>query len=81
MKKTGLRSEFLKTMTQLATAGFGLAAALAWNDAIQNFINRFIEPGSGLKSKMYYAVIATVLAVIVTYILGKMAQDAHNEEK
>ncbi len=80
MKKNELKSEFLKTMTQLATAAFGLVAALAWNDAIQTFINRFIEPGSGLRSKFYYALIVTVLAVVITYTLGKMSQTAHNEE-
>ena len=44
MKKVGkkLRVEFLKTMIQLATAGFGLAAALAWNTAIQGVISRLL---------------------------------------
>jgi len=80
-KKSGLRAEFLKTMTQLATAGFGLVAALAWNETIQDLINRFIAPGNGLRSKLFYALIVTFLAVIVTYILGKMTQDAANDEE
>jgi hypothetical protein len=80
MKKSGLKAEFLKTMTQLATAGFGVAAALAWNSAIQGLINRFISPGSGLRSQLFYALVVTILAVIVTYALGKMSQKAHNEE-
>lgn len=78
--KDELKSEFLKTLTQLATAGFGLVAALAWNDAIQSFINKFISAGSGVRSKILYALIVTVLAVIISYILGKMSQTAHNEE-
>lgn len=80
MKKAGFRSEFLKTMTQLATAGFGLIAALAWNDTIQSFINHFIKSGAGFWSKLIYAVIVTTIAVFVTYTLGKMTQEAHNEE-
>ena len=77
-----LRSEFLKTMTQLATAGFGLVAALAWNDTIQGLINHLLpsEKGAGLLSKLIYAIIVTAVAVSVTYTLGKMAQKAHNEE-
>ena len=78
--RKGLRSEFLKTMIQLSTAAFGIIAALAWNDAIQSFISRFIAAGSGLISKFIYAIIITGLAVFITYILGKMSQEAHNEE-
>lgn len=80
MKKT-LKSEFLKTFTQFVTAAFAFAAALAWNNAILGLINRFIEPGSGLRSLVYYAIIVTVLAVVVTYFLGKMTQDAKEEEE
>ena len=67
-------------MTQLATAGFGVVAALAWNSAIQGLINRFIEPGSGLRSQLFYALIVIVIAVVVTFMLGKMSQKAYNEE-
>ena len=79
--KKAVKEEFLKTMTQLATAGFGLVAALAWNSFIQNLIQRFIEPGSGLKSELIYAIIVTGLAVLVTYILGHMAQKASDENE
>lgn len=81
MKKTGLRSEFLKTMTALATAGFGLVAALAWNEAIKHFIDHFIKAGSGFVSKLIYALVVTFLAVVVTYLLGKSTQEAKEEEE
>ncbi|MCL5407497.1 MAG: DUF5654 family protein [Patescibacteria group bacterium] len=81
MKKNNLRSEFLKTMTQLATAGFGLVAALAWNEAIKDFIDHFIKAGSGFISKLIYAIIVTLLAVLVTYFLGKSTQEAKEEEE
>lgn len=80
MKKNGLRAEFLKTMVQLATAAFGLVAALAWNGAIQGFIERFVASGDGLKSKFVYAIFVTAIAVVVTYVLGRMTQKAYNEE-
>lgn len=76
-----LRSEFLKTMTQLATAGFGLVAALAWNDAIQGFINSFISLGAGMLSKLIYAIIVTLIAVWVAYSLGKLTQEAKEKEE
>jgi len=81
MKKNSLRSEFLKTITQFITAAFAFAAALAWNNAIQGLINRFIASGSGLRSMIYYAIIVTVLAVVVTYFLGKLTQEAKEEEE
>lgn len=82
MKKAKeLRLEFLKTMVQLATAGFGIAAALAWNDAIQTLINRLLPKGSELLSKITYALLVTGLAVLVTYFLGKMTQKASAEEE
>ena len=80
MRKNGLRAEYLKTMSQLATAGFGLVAALAWNDAIQSLINRFVAPGSSLRSKIFYALIVTGLAVLITYFLGKMTQKEKEKE-
>jgi uncharacterized membrane protein YuzA (DUF378 family) len=76
-----LRSEFLKTMGQLATAGFGLVAALAWNDAIQSLINKFLSPGSGIASKVIYAIIVTLIAVWITYSLGKLTQEAKEKEE
>ena len=81
MKKNNLRSEFLKTMAQLTTAGFGLVAALAWNETIKDIIDRFISPGSGLISRLIYAILVTLLAVIVTYYLGRLTQEAKEEEE
>ncbi|KKQ73195.1 MAG: hypothetical protein US94_C0035G0011 [Berkelbacteria bacterium GW2011_GWB1_38_5] len=79
--KKDLRSEFLKTMTQFVTAAFAFVAALAWNDTIKNVINRFIEPGSGLKSQIIYAFFVTILAVLVTYYFGRITQEAKEEEE
>jgi len=81
MKKAKeLRAELLKTMISLATAGFGLVAALAWNDAIQTIITELLPTGSGVISKVIYAVVITTLAVIITYILGRMIQETSIEE-
>ena len=79
-KNKSFRSEFLKTMVQLATAGFGVAAALAWNEVVKKFIDRFISTGAGFKSSLYYAVVVTFIAVFVTYYLGRLSQEAKQEE-
>lgn len=63
-------------MLTLATTGFGLVAALAWNQTIQEFVRVYIEPsipGSGLLSRFIYAVLITVLAVFITYQLSRLA--------
>jgi len=79
--KKNLRSEFIKTMSTLITAAFGLVAALAWNDTIKMAINKFFSEGSGLRSELIYAILVTVLAVLVTYYLGKLTQEAKEEEE
>ena len=68
-------------MTQLATAAFGFVAALAWNEAVKGAIDKFIEPGNGLRSKVYYAVVVTIIAVVVTYFLGKATQEESEKEE
>jgi len=66
----------IKQMLTLATSGFGLVAALAWNEVIKESVNLYIRPhfakGSGLISLLIYAVAITALAVIVTLQLTKL---------
>ena len=65
-------------MLTLATSGFGLVAALAWNSAIQDLVNTYIKPympqGSSLISLLIYAVLVTVIAVVVTINLSKLIE-------
>ena len=75
-KEKSFRRELIEQMITLSTSGFGLVAALAWNEAIQQVVKDFIEPripGSGLLSKMIYALLITALAVLITYQLSKLA--------
>ena len=79
-----LRQELLKQMVTLSTAGFGLVAALAWNDAIQAFvaeyIDKYISVGSGIISRFIYAVVITSFAVFVTYQLTKISGEEKEEK-
>ncbi len=43
-----VKPTYLGTMIALATAGFGLIAALAWNKFITDLIALFLKPGSGV---------------------------------
>ena len=81
-KSSEIKKEFLKTMIQLATAGFGLAAALAWNATIQSVIKQIVpENGNDIFSQLIYALIVTAIAVLVTYSLGKMLQEETEKKK
>lgn len=68
----------LKQMLTLATSGFGLVAALAWNNAIQEFVATYIKPylpaGGSFLSLVIYAILITILAVIVTINLSKLIE-------
>jgi len=73
-----LHKELAKQMLTLATSGFGLVAALAWNSLIQEFVNsyvkKFLPNGSGIISLLIYAIVITILAAFVTYQLSKLSE-------
>lgn len=73
-----IQKQFAKQILNLATSGFGLVAALAWNEVIQEIIGKYIEPifgkSSGLVSLFIYALAITLLAVVVTYQLSKFGE-------
>lgn len=62
---------FLQTFAALITAAFGLIAALAWNQAIQALILKYIGTGNELIGLFVYAIIVTVIALIATYIIAR----------
>lgn len=68
------RHAVLNTMTQLVTAAFGLVAALAWNDAVQELFKLYLTDGDSLPAKIWYAVLVTLIAVIVGLWLGKLKE-------
>lgn len=68
--------ELISQLLTLSTSGFGLVAALAWNETIQQVVKDFIEPripGSGLFSKFIYALLITLLAVLITFQLSRLS--------
>ena len=75
-----LSTEIVKQMIALSTSGFGLVAALAWNNVIQEFvkvyITQWLPKGSGVVSLLIYAIVVTIIAVFVTYQLTKLLKNA-----
>nr|WP_295370619.1 DUF5654 family protein [uncultured Sphingosinicella sp.] len=63
---------FIQTMIALASASFGLVAALAWNEAIKATL-AMLGLGDSLAGLYTYAILATVLAIVVLVWLGKLA--------
>lgn len=74
-----LKKEIIEKLTTLATAGFGLVAALAWNDAIQSFFKQIFGDQSGVWAKFIYAIIITILVVVVTTQLGRLANKLNDK--
>lgn len=72
----GLPKTVVKQMLILATAGFGLVAALAWNEFVKALVETYIVPLLGINSGVLYlfiyAVIVTILAVTVTLWLARL---------
>jgi Family of unknown function (DUF5654) len=66
----------IKNMITLATSGFGLVVALAWNEVIKTAVEQYIDPilgkAGGLISLFVYATLMTLLAVLVTMQLASL---------
>ncbi len=63
----------IQTMITLASAALGLVAALAWNEAIRETITRLLGKDEGLLGLYVYAILATVVAIVVLLILARAA--------
>jgi acyl-CoA reductase-like NAD-dependent aldehyde dehydrogenase len=75
-----MRAEIIEKIAALITAAFGLIAALAWNEAIQAIFVAVFGEASSIAAMITYAVIVTVIAVLVTIWIGRRAGKAKGEE-
>jgi hypothetical protein len=75
-EEQSLQVEIVKQLITLSSSGFGVVAALAWNNVIKEFVDGYVKrvlpDGSGLTSLFIYAIAVTILAVFVTYQLSKL---------
>ena len=71
MASEEFKVQLLETFAALITAGFGLVAALAWNEAIKAAVASVFNTGDELVGLIVYAIIVTVLAVIMTLLIAR----------
>jgi hypothetical protein len=69
-----VKTTYIGTMIGLATVAFGLIAAGAWNKLISDVIALFLKPGNGVIAELIYAVIITIIAIVVVQSLAKLAE-------
>jgi tetrahydromethanopterin S-methyltransferase subunit E len=74
-----MKEKIIEKISALMTAAFGLVAALAWNDAIKSLFNEggalyFMRNGG----PWIYAVLVTILAVILMIWIAKIEEKAKN---
>jgi len=69
-----LKQEFRQSLVSYMLAAFGFVAGLAWNEAVQALVNTlFPLSKDAVWVKFLYAVIITVLVVVVSAILIKLS--------
>lgn len=72
-----LKVQLLETFAALITAAFGLVAALAWNETIKDLVTLiFPNEDDTIWGNLVYAIIVTILAVIMTYWISKTLSKA-----
>lgn len=65
--------EVVATMISLASAAFGVVAALAWNAAITKAFEQFSGETAEISALFVYAVVVTLAGVVVIVLLGRLA--------
>nr|CBH38978.1 hypothetical membrane protein [uncultured archaeon] len=73
--------EVLDKLTALMITGFGLVAALAWNDAIKLLFKEVFGMHEALWAMFAYAIFVTILIVLITIYLSRLLRIAKEKEK
>jgi hypothetical protein len=76
---------FINELSTLITSAFGLLAALAWRGVIQELVDVYIKKAlgeiSGILSEIIFALIITVLAVMITWRMTKLKKRLFGKNK
>lgn len=78
-------SKHIATQTlTLIISSLGLVAALAWNEAIKQYVALYIQPyffkGSGVLSLFIYALTITIITILVTLQLNHISEKVTKED-
>ena len=63
----------VQSMITLASAALGLVCALAWNEAIKAMMKSLLGEDDSIPGLFTYAILATIIAVVVLLTLAKTA--------
>ena len=74
-----MKSEIWDKIAALLTAAFGLVAALAWNGAIRAIFERVFGSADNIVAMIVYAVVVTIIAVLVTIWIARATKKAKDE--
>lgn len=75
-KPLSLKFEVLDKIAALVAAAFGLVAAFAWNEAIKAIFKQVFGNNDNLVVLVTYAILVTVVAVIMTIFVARAASRA-----
>jgi ABC-type Mn2+/Zn2+ transport system permease subunit len=76
-----LKEDVYTQIAALLTAAFGLVAALAWNGAIQAIFKQVFGTVDSIPAQLSYAIIVTVIAVIVIIWIARVLAHVKAEER
>ena len=80
MSKSAAQSRAtIQSMITLASAALGLVCALAWNDAIKSAMKSVLGEDDSLAGLFTYAILATVVAVVVLLVLARASAKVGGE--
>jgi len=76
IKAKEIKKEIRQKISGYILAAFGFVAALAWNDAIKSLIEYFFPLNKNtVLPKFVYAVLITVVIVIISIYLTKLLEE------
>ena len=76
-----VRTQALEKIITLLTGGFGLVAALAWNDAIKKlFAELFGADRSSVIAQFGYAILVTLIVVILSINLSRLTKKKEKDK-
>jgi len=76
-----MKLNFRGFIITLLISSFGFVAALFWRDAIRELIIKLVPESEGFTFYLIAAIIATIIAVIVIYILSRFMKEDEPKKK
>ncbi len=74
------RAEYIKVTAGLVTTAFAFIAGLAWNQAILAIMTAVLGSPNSITANLIYAILITIIAVLVTVWIARAASRAAGEE-